>query len=117
VELTPQGTLAERMRAGDGIPAFFTPAGVGTQVEAVALALRAEWHRQTAVAGKRKPAVTTADYVLERAIRRITRRARGSRDTQAPRIQGCRQFQSRSDGGRITIAEVEEPWSRAHQAR
>ncbi|WP_067694378.1 CoA transferase subunit A [Nocardia jejuensis] len=33
VELTPQGTLAERMRAGGaGIPAFYTPAGVGTPV-------------------------------------------------------------------------------------
>lgn len=33
VELTPQGTLAERLRAGgSGIGAFFTPAGVGTQV-------------------------------------------------------------------------------------
>ena len=33
VELTPQGTLAERMRAGgSGIPAFFTRTGVGTQV-------------------------------------------------------------------------------------
>ncbi|MFC4605147.1 CoA transferase subunit A [Rhodococcus kronopolitis] len=33
VELTPQGTLAEKLRAGgSGIPAFFTPAGVGTSV-------------------------------------------------------------------------------------
>ncbi|NBO46439.1 MAG: CoA transferase subunit A [Actinobacteria bacterium] len=33
VELTPQGTLAEKLRAGgSGIPAFFTPAGVGTLV-------------------------------------------------------------------------------------
>ncbi len=33
VELTPQGTLAERLRAGGaGIPAFFTPTGVGTLV-------------------------------------------------------------------------------------
>ncbi|WP_046728061.1 CoA transferase subunit A [Streptomyces humi] len=33
VELTPQGTLAERLRAGgSGIPAFYTPAGVGTPV-------------------------------------------------------------------------------------
>ncbi|MDF3281124.1 MULTISPECIES: CoA transferase subunit A [unclassified Gordonia (in: high G+C Gram-positive bacteria)] len=33
VELTPQGTLAERMRAGGcGIPAFYTPAGVGTPI-------------------------------------------------------------------------------------
>jgi 3-oxoacid CoA-transferase subunit A len=33
VDLIPQGTLAERVRAGGaGIPAFFTPAGVGTEV-------------------------------------------------------------------------------------
>ncbi|MEU1167911.1 CoA transferase subunit A [Streptomyces sp. NPDC005921] len=33
VELTPQGTLAERLRAGgSGVPAFYTPAGVGTPV-------------------------------------------------------------------------------------
>lgn len=33
VELTPQGTLAERIRAGGaGIPAFFTPTGYGTEV-------------------------------------------------------------------------------------
>jgi len=35
VELIPQGTLAERIRAGGaGIPAFFTPAGVGTEIAA-----------------------------------------------------------------------------------
>lgn len=34
LELTPQGTLAEKMRSGgSGIPAFYTPAGVGTFVE------------------------------------------------------------------------------------
>ncbi|MFE4951076.1 CoA transferase subunit A [Leifsonia sp. NPDC056665] len=34
VELTPQGTLAERLKAaGAGVPAFYTPAGVGTLVE------------------------------------------------------------------------------------
>jgi len=34
LELTPQGTLAEKMRSGGaGIPAFYTPAGVGTYVE------------------------------------------------------------------------------------
>src|SRR5512141_361584 len=33
VEITPQGTLSERMRAaGAGIPAFFTPTGVGTMI-------------------------------------------------------------------------------------
>src|SRR6186997_3486069 len=41
VELTPQGTLAERLRAGGaGVPAFFTPAGVGTQVAEGGLPLR-----------------------------------------------------------------------------
>ena len=40
VELTPQGTLAERLRAGGaGIPAFFTPTGVGSQVAALGAAL------------------------------------------------------------------------------
>ena len=34
VELLPQGTLAEKIRAGGaGIPAFFTPTGVGTLIE------------------------------------------------------------------------------------
>ena len=38
VELTPQGTLAERIRAGGaGVPAFFTPTGYGTLVHEVNL--------------------------------------------------------------------------------
>lgn len=41
VELTPQGTLAERCRAGGaGIPAFYTPAGVGTVVQTGEVPLR-----------------------------------------------------------------------------
>src|SRR5699024_8664318 len=41
VEFTPQGTLAERMRAGGaGIPAFYTVAGVGTQVADGGLPMR-----------------------------------------------------------------------------
>jgi len=41
VELVPQGTLAERIRAGGaGIPAFFTPTGVGTQVSEGGLPMR-----------------------------------------------------------------------------
>ena len=36
VELTPQGTLAERVRAGGaGVPAFFTPTGYGTLIHQV----------------------------------------------------------------------------------
>jgi 3-oxoacid CoA-transferase subunit A len=53
VELTPQGTLAERVRAGGaGIPAFFTPTGVGTKV----------------AEGKPTQKFDGREYVMERAI-------------------------------------------------
>ena len=53
VEITPQGTLAERMRAaGAGIPAFFTPTGVGTVVED----------------GKEVREIDGRRYILERAL-------------------------------------------------
>jgi 3-oxoacid CoA-transferase subunit A len=53
VEITPQGTLAERMRAaGAGIPAFFTPTGAGTIVED----------------GKEVREIDGRRYILERAL-------------------------------------------------
>lgn len=53
VELTPQGTLAEKIRAGGaGIPAFFTPTGVGTMV----------------AEGKEVREIEGRPYVLEKAI-------------------------------------------------
>ena len=53
VEITPQGTLAERMRAaGAGIPAFYTPTGVGTVVEE----------------GKEVREIDGRRYLLERAL-------------------------------------------------
>jgi 3-oxoacid CoA-transferase subunit A len=53
VEITPQGTLAERMRAaGAGIPAFYTPTGVGTVVER----------------GKEIKEIDGRRYLLERAL-------------------------------------------------
>ena len=53
VEITPQGTLAERMRAaGSGIPAFYTPTGVGTVVEQ----------------GKETKEIDGRRYLLERAL-------------------------------------------------
>ena len=53
LEFNPQGTLAERLRAGGaGIPAFFTPAGVGTLV--------AEGKEEREFNGKR--------YIMETAI-------------------------------------------------
>jgi 3-oxoacid CoA-transferase subunit A len=53
VEITPQGTLSERMRAaGAGIPAFYTPTGVGTVVED----------------GKETKEIDGRRYLLERAL-------------------------------------------------
>jgi 3-oxoacid CoA-transferase subunit A len=53
VEITPQGTLAERMRAaGAGIPAFYTPTGVGTLAEQ----------------GKETKEIDGKRYLLERAL-------------------------------------------------
>ena len=72
VELVPQGTLAERLRAGGaGIPAFYTPAGVGTDVAAGGLPWRYDGHGGVAVPSPPKE-VREFDgipYVLERAIR------------------------------------------------
>jgi 3-oxoacid CoA-transferase subunit A len=54
VEFTPQGTLAEKLRAGGaGIPAFFTPAGVGTKV----------------AEGKEERVFNGRKYILEPSIR------------------------------------------------
>ncbi len=71
VELTPQGTLAERMRAGGaGIPAFFTPAGVGTQVADGGLPLRYDGEGGIALESppKEQREFDGVRYVLERAI-------------------------------------------------
>jgi 3-oxoacid CoA-transferase A subunit len=54
VELNPQGTLAERLRAGGaGVPAFFTPTGVGTMV----------------AEGKETREFEGRQYVMERGLR------------------------------------------------
>jgi len=71
VELTPQGTLAERMRAGGvGIPAFFTASGVGSQVAEGGVPLR--YHQDGTVAVASPPKETREfngrTYVLEESI-------------------------------------------------
>jgi 3-oxoacid CoA-transferase subunit A len=71
VELTPQGTLAERLRAGGaGIPAFFTPAGVGTPVSDGGLPWRYGADGSVAVASPPKETRVFGDkrYVMEEAI-------------------------------------------------
>jgi 3-oxoacid CoA-transferase subunit A len=71
VELTPQGTLAERLRAGgSGIPGFYTPAGTGTQVEWGGLPWRYAPDGSVAVASPPKEVREFAGrrHLLEEAI-------------------------------------------------
>lgn len=71
VELTPQGTLAEKLRAGGaGIPAFFTPSGVGTAIADGGLPWRYAQDGSVALASPPKEIREFGDlrYVLEESI-------------------------------------------------
>jgi len=71
VELTPQGTLAEKMRAGGaGIPAFFTPSGVGTPISEGGLPWRYTADGSVALASPPKEVREFGgrEYVLEESI-------------------------------------------------
>jgi 3-oxoacid CoA-transferase subunit A len=71
VELTPQGTLAERMRAGgNGIAAFYTPTGAGTQVAEGGLPWRYDATGDVVVASPAKESrmFEGREHVLEEAI-------------------------------------------------
>ncbi|MFI7444346.1 CoA transferase subunit A [Nonomuraea indica] len=115
VELTPQGSLAERLRAGGcGIPAFYTPAGVGTPVADGGLPLRHAPDGSIAVASPPKE-VREFDgvrYVLERGITTdfaLVRAARGDRHGNLVFGKASRNFNPvAAMAGRVTIAEVEE---------
>ncbi|GAA3825798.1 CoA transferase subunit A [Streptomyces chiangmaiensis] len=115
VELIPQGTLAERLRAGGcGIPAFFTPAGVGTQVQEGGLPWRYAADGSVAVASPPKEVRVFDDteYILERAITTdyaLVRAARGDRHGNLVFHRAARNFNPLAAmAGRITVAEVEE---------
>ena len=118
VELIPQGTLAERLRAGGaGIPAFYTPAGVGTQVAegglpwrydgsgGVALASPPKETREFTVRGE------TRTYVLEESI--VTDFAlvhawKGDRSGNLVFRESARNFNPLcATAGRVTVAQVE----------
>ncbi|MFF9402190.1 CoA transferase subunit A [Streptomyces sp. NPDC014744] len=115
VELIPQGTLAERLRAGGtGIPAFYTPAGVGTQVADGGLPWRYDGSGGVALASPPKEVreFDGAEYVLERGIRTdyaLVRAARGDRHGNLVFNKSSRNFNPLAAmAGRVTIAEVEE---------
>ena len=115
VELTPQGTLAERMRAGGaGIPAFYTPAGVGTLVAEGGMPRRYDGHGGVALASPAKEVrvFNGKSYVLEEAI--VTDFAL-VHAWQGDRHGNLRYHESAANfnplcavAGTITIAEVEE---------
>src|SRR3954449_9258181 len=115
VELTPQGTLAERLRAGGcGIPAFFTATGGGTQVAEGGLPWRYDADGSVALASPVKETRTYADrqYVLEEAIVcdfGLVHALRGDRHGNLIFNKSARNFNPLcAMAGKITIAEVEE---------
>ena len=119
VELTPQGTLAERLRAGGvGIPAFFTPAGAGTLVSEGGLPWRYSADGAVAVESPRKETRildslgNERNYVLEQAIRAdfsLVRAAKGDRHGNLVFEKSTRNFNPLvAMAGRVAIAEVDE---------
>jgi len=97
VELIPQGTLAERIRAGGaGIPAFFTPAGVGTEV----------------AEGKETREFDGKVYLLERWLKAdfaLVKAWKGDTAGNLVYRGTARNFNPMmATAGKITIAEVEE---------
>ncbi len=114
VELIPQGTLAERLRAGGaGIPAFFTPAGVGTPVADGGMPLRHATDGPVDLESDPKEvrSFDGRDYVLEHGIVTdfaIVRASLGDRHGNLVFDKATRNFNPlAATAGRITIAEVE----------
>lgn len=115
VELVPQGTLAERLRAGGaGIPAFYTPAGVGTAVAEGGLPWRYAPDGSVAVASPTRETrhFGGTEYVLEEAVTTDYALVRASvGDTHGNLVfhSSARNFNPLvATAGRVTVAEVEE---------
>jgi 3-oxoacid CoA-transferase subunit A len=115
VELTPQGTLAERLRAGGcGIPAFYTPTGVGTMVAEGGIPVRydAEGNVVRTSEPKEVRRFGDQDFVLETALTAdyaLVRASVGDRHGNLVFHESARNFNPLVGmAGRVTIAEVEE---------
>ncbi|MGH7294218.1 MAG: CoA transferase subunit A [Polyangiaceae bacterium] len=115
VELTPQGTLAERLRAGGaGIPAFYTPTGAGTAISDGGLPFKYAGDGSVA---KYSPKKETREfdgrpYVLEHAITgdfALVKAWKGDRFGNLVYRHTAMNFNPMmATAGKITIAEVEE---------
>ena len=119
VELTPQGTLAEKMRAaGAGIPAFFTPTGVGSQVSEGGMPWLYDADgnviKESPPKEKREFTVRgqTREYVLEDSIFAdfaLVRAAKGDRHGNLVFNRSARNFNPLcAMAAGIAVAEVEE---------
>ncbi|GAA4725186.1 CoA transferase subunit A [Pedococcus ginsenosidimutans] len=119
VELTPQGTLAERLRAGgSGIPAFYTVTGAGTQVAEGGLPWRYAADGSVAKASPAKESKVfevdgqEKEFILERAIVTdfgLVRAWKGDRHGNLVFRKSSRNFNPLAAmAGRVTVAEVEE---------
>jgi 3-oxoacid CoA-transferase subunit A len=115
VELCPQGTLAERLRAGGcGIPAFYTAAGDGTLIADGGLPWRYNPDGSVAIGSPKKETRTFGgrEYVLEEGIvcdYALVRASVGDRVGNLMFHRATRNFNPLcAMAGRITIAEVEE---------
>jgi 3-oxoacid CoA-transferase subunit A len=115
VELTPQGSLAERLRAGGvGIPAFYTPTGVGTMVADGGIPVRYDADGNVVVTSKPKEVreFDGQQFVLETALTAdfgLVRAAVGDRHGNLVFNESAANFNPLAGmAGRITIAEVEE---------
>ena len=97
VEFTPQGTLAERLRAGGaGIPGFYTKTGVGTLI----------------AEGKEVKSFDGEEYILERGIRADLAIIKGWKADEAGNLifrKTARNFNApAATAGKLCVAEVEE---------
>ena len=119
LELTPQGTLAEKLRAGgSGIAAFFTQTGVGTQVADGGLPRRYHPDGFIAVASPVKPVQTFEfagephEFVLEEAITTdfaLVHALKGDRFGNLVFDKSARNFSPLAAmAGRVCVAQVEE---------
>ena len=115
VELTPQGTLAEKLRAGGaGIPAFFTPAGVGTPISQGGLPWKYNSDGSVAVASPPKEIreFRGKRYVLEESITAdfsLVHAIKGDTEGNLVFNKAAMNFNPLAAmAGRVCVAQVEE---------
>eukprot|EP00033_Pygsuia_biforma_P000660 GCRY01000776.1.p1 GENE.GCRY01000776.1~~GCRY01000776.1.p1 ORF type:complete len:483 (-),score=130.65 GCRY01000776.1:111-1559(-) len=115
IEFTPQGTLAERIRAGGaGIPAFYTPAGAGTVIEEGGMPIKYAKDGSVEIAAKGREAreFNGRRYLLEEALTAdyaFIKAKKGDALGNLVFHGSANNFNlSMASAAKITIAEVEE---------